>query len=44
MGDEHPGYAARLGPVSLTPYLWTFEPAVTGALLAMVTRSILWAG
>ncbi|HEY5613182.1 MAG TPA: hypothetical protein VIK70_06280 [Lysobacter sp.] len=24
MGDEHPGYAARLGPVSLTPYLWTF--------------------
>lgn len=43
--------AARLGPVSLKPYLWTFAVLVipnllfTGALLALlaaVTRSILW--
>ena len=43
--------AARLGPVSLQPYLWTFAVFVipnllfTGALLALlavVTRSILW--
>lgn len=42
---------ARLGPVSLTPYLWAFAVFVipnllfTGALLALlavVTRSILW--
>ena len=42
---------ARLGPVSLAPYLWTFAVFVipnllfTGALLALlavVTRSILW--
>ncbi len=42
---------ARLGPASLTPYLWTFAVFVipnllfTGALLALlavVTRSILW--
>jgi ABC-2 type transport system permease protein len=42
---------ARLGPVSLTPFLWTFAVFVipnllfTGALLALlavVTRSILW--
>ena len=42
---------ARLGPVSLQPYLWTFAVFVipnllfTGALLALmaaVTRSILW--
>lgn len=43
--------AARLGPVSLQPYLWAFAVFVipnllfTGALLALlatVTRSILW--
>ena len=43
--------AARLGPVSLKPYLWTFAIFVipnllfTGALLALLaatTRSILW--
>ena len=43
--------AARLGPVSLKPYLWTFAVFVipnllfTGALLALLaalTRSILW--
>lgn len=43
--------AKRLGPVSLTPYLWTFGVMVipnllfTGALLALLavtTRSILW--
>ena len=42
---------ARLGPVSLKPYLWTFAVLVipnllfTGALLALLavtTRSILW--
>jgi len=42
---------ARLGPVSLKPYLWTFAVIVipnllfTGALLALfavVTRSVLW--
>jgi ABC-type transport system involved in multi-copper enzyme maturation permease subunit len=42
---------ARLGPVSLKPYLWTFAVFVipnllfTGALLALfaaVTRSVLW--
>lgn len=41
----------RLGPVSLTPYLWTYAVLVipnllfTGALLAMLaalTRSVLW--
>ena len=42
---------ARLGPVSLTPYLWSYAVLVipnllfTGALLALlaaVTRSVLW--